>query len=275
MHSHRKRRSGIPALLATLILLPRTAAAEASDERPRLEERTAFSIGGGELKLGLLSIEYGVFERLAIGIDPPAWAARAVLPIWVPNVHAEVGIIQSQTLALSFKVAGYFADIGTDDAPGTLLALPLSVFASTELAPRWWLHGEATYLFADASGTGDFDDAELNGAVTARSAQAAATLELQLGPVVSLTLLGRYQFYTGPLLFEGTTQPDAFTSVRIEGEMAPHVEHPWQVIPGVAFLWTHVRLTVGVGYGNYFIPGIGMAMPDRTIVPDLSFAVVL
>jgi hypothetical protein len=262
-------------LLATLALLPRTAGADGSEERTRLHERTAFTLEGGDLQLGLLSIEYGVFDRFAIGIDPPAWAARAVLPIWVPNLHAEIGFIQSQTFALSLKVAGYFADIGTDDAPGTLLALPLSVFASTELAPRWWLHGEGTYLFADASGTGDFDDADLNGAVTARSAQLAATLELQLGRVVSLTLLGRYQFYTGPLLFEGTTQPDAFTSVRLEGEMAPHVEHPWQVIPGVAFSWTHVRLMVGVGYGNYFIPGIGIAMPDRSVVPDLSFAVVL
>src|SRR5688500_17040526 len=43
MHSHRHRRSAISALLATLALLPRTAAADASDERPRLEERTAFS----------------------------------------------------------------------------------------------------------------------------------------------------------------------------------------------------------------------------------------
>lgn len=275
MGSHRKRRSGIPALLATLILLPQTAAAQTSDERPRLDEHTAFSIGGGDLKLGLLSIEYGVLDRLAIGIDPPAWAARAVLPIWVPNLHAEVGIIQDRTLALSLKVGGYFADIGTDDAPGTLLAVPVSVFASTELAARWWLHGEGTYLFADASGTGDFDDAELNGAVTARSAQLAAMLELQLGRVVSLTLLGRYQFYTGPLLFEGTTRPDPFTSVRLEGEMAPLAEHPWQVIPGVGFSWTHVRLTVGVGYGNFFIPGIAIAMPDRTVVPDLSFAVVL
>jgi hypothetical protein len=274
----RSHRSGThlgPLLLATLVALPRAAAAETSAERPRPDEHTAFAIGGGDLKLGLLSIEYGVFDRLAIGIDPPAWAARAVLPIWVPNLHAEVGIIRSPAFALSLKVGGYFADIGTDEAPGNLKVLPLSVFASGELAPRWWLHGEGTYLFADASGTGDLDDAELNGAVTARGAQLAAMLERQLGRVVSLTLLGRYQFYTGPLLFEGNTQPDAFTSIRLEAEMAPQVEHPWQVIPGVAFSWKHVRLTVGVGYGNYFVPNIGIALPDRSIVPDLSFAVVL
>jgi hypothetical protein len=197
------------------------------------------------------------------------------LPIWIPNAHAEVGAIQDPGFALSFKVAGYFADVGSDDAPGSLVAVPLSVFASAELARRWWLHGEGTYLFANASGTGDLDDAELNGAVTARSAQLGAMLEYRLSRVTSLTLVGRYQVYGGPLVFEGTTQPDARTNVFVEGEMAPRVEHPWQVIPGVAFVWTHVRLALGVGYGNYFVPGIGLAAPDVSVVPDFSFAVVL
>jgi hypothetical protein len=263
------------SLLAMLGVLLGAGAARAYDEAPRLDERTAYTVDGGHLKLGILSAEYGVFDQLAIGIDPPAWAARAVLPIWVPNLHAEVGLFENPALAVSFKIGGYYADIGSDDAPGSLLAVPLSVFASARLAPRWWLHGEATYLIADASGTGDLDDAELDGAVAARSAQLAAMLELQLSRVVSLTLVGRYQFYAGPLVFKGTTQPDSFTSVRVEGEMEPQTPHPWQVIPGIAFSWTNVRLVLGVGYGNYFIPGIGLAFPDRGIVPDFSFAVVL
>jgi hypothetical protein len=264
-----------PLLLAALGQVPGAAAAETSGDRPRLDERTAYAVAEGQLKLGLLSADYGVLDRLAVGIDPPAWAARAVLPIWVPNLHAKVGVIHSPAFALSLRVAGYFADVGSDAAPGTLVAVPVSVFASGELAPHWWLHGEATYLFADGTGAGDIDDAEVNGAVTARSAQLAAMLELQLTRVVSLTALGRYQFYAGPLVFEGSTQPDAHTSVHVEGELSPRVEHPWQVIPGVAFLWTNVRLVIGVGYGNYFIPGIGMAMPDRSIVPDFSLSVVL
>jgi hypothetical protein len=36
-----------------------------------------------------------------------------------------------------------------------------------------------------------------------------------------------------------------------------------------------VRLQVGVGYGHFFIPGIGLALSDRIIVPDLSLSVVL
>lgn len=262
-------------VLALLGALPGRAVAQDPDERPRLDERTAYAVGGGHLKLGLLSMEYGVLDRLAVGIDPPAWAARAVLPIWIPNLHAEVGVIRSPAFALSVRLAGYFADIGNDAAPGKLVAVPVSAFASTELARHWWLHGEATYLFADASGAGDLDDAEVNGAVTARSAQLAAMLELQLSRVVSLTALGRYQVYSGPLVFDGTTQPDAYTTVQVEGELMPRTEHPWQVIPGVAFLWTNVRLVVGIGYGNYFVPGIGLALPDRSIVPDLSLSVVL
>ena len=35
------------------------------------------------------------------------------------------------------------------------------------------------------------------------------------------------------------------------------------------------HLILGVGYGYYFIPGIDLAYPSRTIVPDASLSVIL
>ena len=60
-----------------------------------------------------------------------------------------------------------------------------------------------------------------------------------------------------------------------EGELTSENQNPWQAIGGVALLWPAVRIVLGLGYGNYFIPGINIAMPDRTLVPDLSISVVL
>jgi hypothetical protein len=245
-------------------------------DRERLEERTAYTIGAGRLKLGLLTFEYGISERLAVGIDPPAWAARAVLPIWVPNAHAEWTAFQRPGLALSIEVGGYFADLrGAEGAGGTLVAVPISVFASKRLLPRWWLHGEATYILAEASGTGDLDNTDLEGSVATRAGQLGALLEYQLSRVVSLTAVGRYQVYSGSLVFRGTSAVDASTTAHIEAQLEPRVPHPWQAIAGAAFLWSNVRLGVGVGYGYYFIPGVNIGLGQQTIVPDLSLAVVL
>lgn len=264
-------------LIGSLLASTRASAEPFADESSRLDERTAHTVEGQHLKLGILAVEYGITDRLAVGIDPPAWAARTLLPVWVPNLHAEFVLVDREPFALSFKAAGYYADLQRDDsASGSLVAVPLSVFASGRLAPRWWLHGEATYLYADAFGSGgDLDSADLNGAVTTRAGQLGAMLEYRLTPIVSLTAVGRAQVFSGPLVFSGTSTLDPYTSVRVEGEMSPRVVHPWQVVGGLALLWPGVRVVLGAGYGNYFIPGIGIAFPDRTIVPDLSLWVVL
>ena len=268
---------GVASLMACSLSAPKAAAERAGrDAEPRLEERTAFTIGAQRLKLGLLAFEYGIVDRLSIGTDPPAWAARAVLPIFVPNVHAELIAIDSAPFVASARVGAYYADLkGGGDASGSLIAVPASLFASLRLSSRWWLHGEAAYVWADASGTGDLDNADLNGAVATRVAQLGALLEWRLTRVVSLTALGRAEVYSGPLIFRGTTSPDDRTIIDIEAELSPRSSKPWQAVGGAAFTWEHVRLSFGLGYGNYFIPGAYFAMPSRGIVPDLSLAVVL
>lgn len=275
---HGRTLGAIISIFCASVVFARPAGAQVViDERPRLDERTALTIEGQHLKLGLLAIEYGITDRFAIGIDPPAWAARAVLPIFIPNVHAEVMAIKTASFALSGRVGGYYADLKTEESTtGSLVAVPLSLFASGRLAPRWWLHGEGTYLYARAFGSGgDLDNADINGAVAQRAAQLGGMLEYRMTRVVSLTALGRYQVYAGKLVFSGTSELDAYTTAQIDGELTSTNEHPWQAVGGVALLWPAVRIVVGAGYGNYFIPGFTIAAPDRGFVPDLSISVVL
>ena len=113
------------------------------------------------------------------------------------------------------------------------------------------------------------------GNVATRTFQLQAMLEHRLRPWLALTLTGRAQVYSGPLAFEGTSMIDPYTSVTVNGQAEPKVKHPWVALAGVSFLWHYVHLSVGVGYGYYFIPGIDIAYPKQTIVPDASFAVIL
>jgi hypothetical protein len=68
---------------------------------------------------------------------------------------------------------------------------------------------------------------------------------------------------------------DPYTTASLNGQFVPPVEHPWEAIGGVAFLWEHFRLTLGAGYGYYFLPGLDIANTKKTFVPDASIAVVL
>jgi hypothetical protein len=270
------RRSFTVFALTSALLGAGVARAAAPDEPTRLDERTALMLGAKRLKIGILSFDYGIIEQISVGTDPPAWAARAFLPVFIPNLHLKVSVLQRGPVAVAVQGAVYYVQLNQEaSASGALIAVPLSLFASVRLHQRLWLHGEGTYNVVDATGTGDINEAGLNGQAATRAGQAGLMLQVQVTRVFSITALGRYQFYSGPLAFSGGSMLDPFTNVTIDGQALQRVEHPWEAIAGVAFLWKHVHLIVGVGYGYYFVPGIDLPYPSRGFVPDGSLSVVL
>src|SRR4051812_41731855 len=172
------------------------APAPAAEETPRLDERTAFMGGKHRLKLGILAFEYGILQRLSVGSDPPAWAARAVVKVWVPNAHLKVQIVDRDPVWVALLGAVYYARIDSGDSTsGHLIDTPLSVFTTVKVHPRVFLHGEAAYLFARVVGSGDLTKTEFKGVAPLRAGQVGLMAQFQLTRIVSLTATGRYQFY--------------------------------------------------------------------------------
>lgn len=269
-----RRSFTVPAL--TLALICVCAAPVVADDLPRLDERTALMLGAKRVKIGILSFDYGIVEQVSVGTDPPAWAARAFLPVFIPNLHIKASVLQRGPVAVAVQGAVYYVSLDQQGtASGSLIVVPASAFGSFRLHQRVWLHGELTYIFANASGAGDVNEAGLNGQAATRAAQAGTILELRLTRIFSLTALGRYQFYAGPLAFKGDSTLDPYTVVTIDGQALQRVEHPWEAIAGVALLWRHLHLIVGVGYGYYFVPGIDLPYPSRGFVPDGSLSLIL
>jgi hypothetical protein len=270
------RRLAAFAVVTILLLATRAASALEDDDLPRLDERTARTVGAGTLKLGILAFDYGIIDRLSIGTDPPAWAARAFVSVLIPNLHLKAVVFQRKPVQFAVNVAAYYGQLSSEgSAKGHLWVVPMSLFGSFRLHDRWFLHGEGTYIFANASGAGDLNNADLNGNVATRAFQLGAMLEYRIREHIALTATGRYQAYVGPLAFEGTAQLDPYTSVTLNGQAVARVQHPWSAIAGVAFLWTRVHLSLGVGYGYYFIPGMDIAYPKQTVIPDASLAILL
>ena len=257
---------------------------EAAPQKPAedltlLDERTAYTVGARKLKLGILAFQYGITDRVSVGTDPPVWALRAVASVLVPNLHVKFNFFNRGPVALTGQVAGYYAlidKVPNSSVSGDMVTIPLTLFASFRLAERAWLHSELAYVFARALGSGgNLDNADLEGAVSTRTGQAGLMAEYRVTRIFSLTARGRYQFYSGPLAFSGGGTIDPYTTVQVDGQLRPRVEHPWQAVGGVAFLWKHFHLGVGAGYGNYFVPGMDIAVPQVGFVPEASLAVVL
>jgi len=244
------------------------------EEAQRLEEGTALTLGGETLKLGILAFEYGITDAINVGTDPPMWLIRTAEPVLIPNLHIKVIAYRWNQLWLAGQLAVYYANIDRGDASGILWTIPLTAYASYEIDPRWWVHGELTYDIIWGSGTGDLTQTEIGGAAATRSLQIAATGEYRVRPDIAITLRGRIQLYTGRLALSGSTNPDAFTAIDADARVTARNSHPWQIVPAVAFLWQRIRLTAGVGYGNYFVPGMQIPLTKQSFVPEGSFSVV-
>jgi hypothetical protein len=242
-------------------------------ERPNvvpLDEHTAHMIGARRFKLGVLAFDYGVTDRISFGTDPPVWAIGAVRSVFVPNLHVKGNFLHTAAVDVSGQVAGFYAGIGNTNASGQLVIVPLTLFVSTRLTPRLWLHLEGAYNWSRAWGAGDIAKTDFYGTVVMRTAQVGAMAELRISRVVALLLRGRYQFYETPIVFQGSGMLDPYTHADASLEATPLKSHPAMGIAGVALTWKHVGVVAGAGYGHYFVPGANLALPYNGIVPEGS-----
>ena len=276
-HDRRRRHDRVadrPVETATVQAPPPVEAAP-SKPIPLLDERTAYMVGKHTLKLGILAFEYGIMQQLSVGSDPPSWALRAVTSVLVPNLHLKLQILDRDPVAVAVLAAGYYATVGQSNFSGNLLNIPLSLFVSVKVHPRITLHAEGAYVYARVFGTGNVTQASLDGAGVARAGQVGLMVQYRVTRIFSLTATGRYQFYVSDVPLSGSTTIDPYTTGTLSGQYVPAVQHPWEAIGGVAFLWHYFHLILGAGYGYYFVPGLDIANTKKTIVPDASIAVVL
>jgi hypothetical protein len=242
---------------------------------PTFDQRTAYMVGRHTLKLGILAFDYGLTQHLSIGSDPPSWALRAFIHVWVPNLHTKFQLVDRDAVAVALQAAAYYANTDSENISGHLIDVPLTVFVSVRVHPRITLHAEGAYTYAHLFGTGNITNLQFDGATTSRTGQVGLMAQFRLTRIFSLTATGRYQVYSADLPLSGTSSIDPFTTATLNGQLVPAAEHPWEAIGGVAVLWRHFQMILGAGYGHYFAPGLNIASAKRMFVPDASLAVVL
>ena len=95
-------------------------------------------------------------------------------------------------------------------------------------------------------------------------------VELRLTRVIALTARGRFQPYSTPIIAQGSSMPDAFTTATASLEAQPAHPHPAMGVGAVALTWKHVGVIAGGGYGHYFLPGANLALSYKGIIPEAS-----
>lgn len=261
------------ATLAGSMLAARSAAAY-HDDKQRIIDHTAHTLDGAEFRIGLWQLDAGITKRINVGVDTAPIVASFFLKRFIPNVHAKLNLYRSAPLTLSVEGRFYYAFAGGDDANASVAILPLTAYLSTDMTRDLSLHFEVGYTTIAASGSARVESLSAKGAVAVQSLQFGTLLEYRLTRVTALVSRERYQPYYNPAIIHTSVERDANTSASVGANLEPRYNGGLlALIGGAVFSWKYVNITLGLGYGSFFVPSLGLVLPGKSILPDGSIDV--
>jgi hypothetical protein len=264
------------ALRAAAITLALATPARAyHEDEERIVDQTAHTLRAGEARIGLWELEYAPVAFATVGTDTAPWAASIVFQSVVANGHVKVRVLHTSLLTVSIGAALYHADVPANgpflSGSGSLLLVPLSLYASSDLSRRASLHLGATYAYADAGNLEvDVGVYRAHAALAASALQLHAMGEYRLTRVVALTLQIHGQPYSTPATVHTTTTDEFGETIAFSGTVGPVHRTAIAAVASVALSGRHVNARFGGGYGAIFLPSMGVTIPITTFLPEID-----
>lgn len=278
--SARRQRPGVRhgasrmgAAAALLVLARSGAAAAYHSDDDHITDDTAWTLKGPKnFRLGLYKASATIADRVVLGTYLWPWLARAgnafakwrFLSIGPWHWAAEAGFFHLDTA--SFDGTGPNAPIFTIGTATLVNSLELGdhQISNNLIGTAVKLEGEVD---ADTlAGTAEGGLSNL---------QYVAAYQYRVSRTFALVVTGRYQIFQ---VLGGqtsvTSSPDEYTSVELVAAASDdHVVNFRQalsVVPAVAWSWQNFNLRLGLGYGNFNVPGINFMLEQRTLIPELD-----
>jgi hypothetical protein len=270
--------------LASLVAFGSSAySAAAAAYQAKGSERTdytAYTLNGGEISLGLVRSEIGIIDEITLGTYVPTWFASPVLGAAIPSGYLKLRAPLAGALAVSTRASAFSIDadvlasevVQNSGGSANVFVAPLQVAASYRFHRRFTQSLEATYVLVNADGE-QRSDADIRGAAIMSNGSLSALSELRLTRVLALTLLLRAMVYRGNARLESQFTEGSTTVDAELGAGKPYRGLVASAVPGAAFSFSHVNFHVGVGYGNWWLPGIELPLPDYGLVPEAELSV--
>lgn len=273
----------LSSVLAVCMISAGTVRADQTPGHERIDY-TAYTLRSNEVMLGLGSAAYGVFDQLTIGTYVLPWFAFPWLhaPIATGYVKVRDWFDGPVSVSLRGTVAYLNASALSSELSNQatmsagVLIFPVELSLSWRIAPVISQSVQLTWVHAAASGETSNDtnvDVGLGGASTATSASLSSLTELRLTRVLSLTLRGTLLLGMSHIIVNADYERNG---TRVMARLGASPRYPsvvGNIIPGVAFSWSHVNLQLGVGFGSNWLPIVGIPTQMVTLVPDADFYV--
>jgi hypothetical protein len=259
-------------IVAGGLFVPDAVSADHDDTEGRATHETARTLRQGELELGLLTTDVGVFDAVTVGIDHLYY----VLPVF--NFHAKARLYRDGDFAIALRGSVYYLDVElfwwaeTPSTRGWLFAWPIEALVTIPLGERFSLH---TFAALTMTG-GEFEQAggDYGGAAAANNLQIGLTPEWRLSRHVALNLRLRFAPWVdvgGAAI--GTIPIDPATTLEVAADAELDTSEAELAFSGVLAIhlvygWFNLRL--GAGWGNFNLPGLNFLFVQRGPIVELG-----
>lgn len=278
-HSLRKALSaGLAGLtLAACLSVAETAQADITP-RIRLLDYTAYTLNQWETRIGLFELEFAPLDEVTFGTYLPPWVGYALTGEEMVNGYVKARVLQLGPLAVALRGTVFYVnadditvrDIIENGSVKSWFVLP-NMALSYAFTPDMYLSVEGTYLKTISSTKANVQSSSATGAGIHDNLQLNAQFEYDFSEHVAFTFLARWVPWASPLALESEVQVDPDT--HVEADIAwetSNIKNAYALIPGVHLSWGVFHLQVGCGYGNIFIPGVGLVAPKKTVAPQFD-----
>ncbi|MBH24256.1 MAG: hypothetical protein CMH57_07365 [Myxococcales bacterium] len=243
------------------------AAEHTADEQ--ITDSTAYTLRDGEARVGLWKVEYGLLDRLDLGTYTWPWLAK------IASLSGKYEWYRSESWSVANKLSVLRLDLqdwSEESEPAVFQVVPVEMGVSYRFNESWTLSVEGIYTNVSAEGSYNEDD--LNGAAAVTNFQWTSTVEWRWTETLAVLL------HLRSLAFQGTsgsgssvTMPDAYTTVEVYGEAQSDVldvEGASSATLILHWAWSTFNLRVGLGYGNWSLPGVNFVLPEKTYIPEFD-----
>jgi hypothetical protein len=268
---HAARGLGVAAGLLVLGWSGAAAAYHSDDDH--ITDDTAWTLKGPKnYRLGLYKASATIADRVVLGTYLWPWLARTAslfgkgrfLSLGPTEWAAEAGFFRLDTAA--FDRTGPNAPVFTIGTASVINSLELG---DHQLSNN--LIGTVVNL------KGEIDADTLGGTAQggASNLQYVLAYQYRASRTLALVVTGRYQIFQvlgGQASF--TSQPDDYTSIEVvaaaSDDRIVNFRYAFSVIPALAWSWENFNLRLGLGYGNFNVPGVNFMVERRTPIPEFD-----
>ena len=233
---------------------------------------TAYTLNENELRVGLWSVEYGIFDAWDVGTYILPW----VIPMG--SLYTRWQPWKNEDWATALKAGVIWLDIAklagaSDSTTAKFWIFPLEAAVSYKINDD--LRISLGTIYTQIILEGAFSDDDLKGAAAVTNLQLTSTFEWRISDVTAMYVRLQYFAYQDTSAQTASTIPiDEYTEVEViagaESDVADVPHGIWGSL-GFDFSWTYFNMRTGLGYGNYMVPGVNFVLPTRLFFPELDF----